>query len=96
MLPADESTPNFRANFRVSLRTILSAVDSQTAVPGIHCYGLHLSTALLCLAFLDTVRAEIISELILKRAGPVVLKTFLLELIAFILDRFQQFVLQEK
>ena len=30
-----------------------------------------------------TVRAEIITELILKRAGPVIFKTFLLELIAF-------------
>ena len=29
-----------------------------------------------------TVRAEIITELILKRAGPVIFKTFLLELIA--------------
>ena len=32
---------------------------------------------------LNTVRAEIITELIPKRAGPVILKTFLLELIAF-------------
>ena len=30
-----------------------------------------------------TVRAEIIAELILKRAGPVIFKTFVLELIAF-------------
>ena len=30
-----------------------------------------------------TVRAEIITELILKRAGPIIFKTFLLELIAF-------------
>ena len=30
-----------------------------------------------------TVRAEMITELILKRAGPVIFKTFLLELIAF-------------
>ena len=30
-----------------------------------------------------TVRAEIITELILERAGPVIFKTFLLELIAF-------------
>ena len=30
-----------------------------------------------------TVRAEIMTELILKRAGPVIFKTFLLELIAF-------------
>ena len=30
-----------------------------------------------------TVSAEIITELILKRAGPVIFKTFLLELIAF-------------
>ena len=29
------------------------------------------------------VRAEIITELILKRAGPVIFKTFLLELIDF-------------
>ena len=34
-------------------------------------------------ALLSTVRAEIIAELILKRAGPVIFKTFLLELIAF-------------
>ena len=32
---------------------------------------------------LFTVRAEIITELIMKRAGPVIFKTFLLELIAF-------------
>ena len=32
---------------------------------------------------LHTVRAEIITELILKRVGPVIFKTFLLELIAF-------------
>ena len=32
---------------------------------------------------LTTVRAEIITELILKRADPVIFKTFLLELIAF-------------
>ena len=39
---------------------------------------------LLCFFALDTtVRAEIITELILKRAGPVIFKTFLLELIAF-------------
>ena len=31
----------------------------------------------------NTVRAEIITELIPKRAGPVIFKTFLLELIAF-------------
>ena len=31
----------------------------------------------------NTVRAEIITELILERAGPVILKTLLLELIAF-------------
>ena len=31
----------------------------------------------------QTVRAEIITELFLKRAGPVIFKTFLLELIAF-------------
>ena len=30
-----------------------------------------------------TVRAEIVTELILKRVGPVIFKTFLLELIAF-------------
>ena len=30
-----------------------------------------------------TVRTEIITELILKRAGPVIFKTFLLELIVF-------------
>ena len=30
-----------------------------------------------------TVRAEIITELILERAGPVIFKTFLLEIIAF-------------
>ena len=30
-----------------------------------------------------TVRAEIITELMLKREGPVIFKTFLLELIAF-------------
>ena len=30
-----------------------------------------------------TVRAEIITELILKRAGPVIFKTLLLELVAF-------------
>ena len=34
-------------------------------------------------ATLSTVRAEIITELILKRVGPVIFKTFLLELIAF-------------
>ena len=31
----------------------------------------------------NTVRAEIITELILKRAGPIIFKTFLLESIAF-------------
>ena len=33
--------------------------------------------------FSSTVRAEIITELVLKRAGPVIFKTFLLELMAF-------------
>ena len=33
--------------------------------------------------FLTTVRAEIITELIPRRAGPVIFQTFLLELIAF-------------
>ena len=31
----------------------------------------------------DTVRAKIITELILERAGPIVFKTFLLEFITF-------------
>ena len=34
-------------------------------------------------ALYHTVRAEIITELIPERAGPVIFKTFLLELIAF-------------
>ena len=33
--------------------------------------------------FKSTVRAESITELILERAGPVIFKTFLLEIIAF-------------
>ena len=35
------------------------------------------------LDFFDTVRTEIVTELILERAGPVFFKTFLLKLIAF-------------
>ena len=43
---------------------------------------------------LITVRAEIITELILKRAGPVIFKIFFLELIAF--RPIPVFVLQEE
>ena len=47
---------------------------------------LHVGNPFLKETFWDTpttVRAEIITELILKRAGPVIFKTFSLELIAF-------------
>ena len=55
-------------------------VESSSVVEGaVENRGLYRAFVL----HLFTVRAEMITELILKRAGPVIFKTFLLELIAF-------------
>ena len=70
--------------------TVLGALELHTnrkksGVPtkGMQLFCSLLEASYLQLSFLLTVRAEIITELILERAGPVILKTFLLELIAF-------------